>query len=525
MLHFSRVNHSRNLRLAGTQILALGLFFCWASIGTGLATDDFVHLNNAQRTPFVEMLLPTTYLSVPVLHYTHALAYALLGNQLWGYDILKGAYLLFALFASARFLTLFASTQRAWCGAIILILCPLHDGATLWLTGQYLILSLGLYLMAYVSAREGRTGRAALLALLASFSSYGSPPLAVGLTLMLLLARDWRGALALVLPNAAYIVYYIVSSMVFKAGTARLPAQFDVLRLLKSYFAQVASFADATLGPSAWLKFALSLASLSALSALVAALAAIALWHWAHGPEPTAPRNSTSVLVLGTLAISLAAFGVFSLTGIYPQVAFNLGDRVVIYGMLFLTALLVRYASQRVMLAAASVTLFAFMGIAEHWKGWNGTTQGSISQIRAQLQSGRLVNSPNQTLYVSGLQYSRLGPMTHIDHFTSAYVIREILTLANEGRPTPTTVSFNRRLQLQGDFLVDVKYGDRHPVGVSILVYDAERNAIEQVTRADIPARIAALPQETRHWTQLLGPGIVRDTILWLMPSLRYAYS
>ncbi len=342
---------------------------------------------------------------------------------------------------------------------------------------------------------------------------------------MLLLARDWRGALALALPNAAYIAYYGVSSVVFKAGTSRLPAQFDVLRLLKSYFAQVASFADAALGPSAWLKLALSLASLGVLSTLVAALAAIALWHWARRPEPAAPRDSTAMLVFGTLTMSLAAFGVFSLTGVYPQVAFNLGDRVVIFGMLFLTALLVCYASQRVMLVAASVTLFAFMGIAEHWKSWNDTTQGSVSEIRAQLQSGRLANPPDQTLYVSGLQYSRLGPMTHIDHFTAAYVIREIVTLANEGRPTPTAVSFNRRLQLQGDFLVDVKYGDRHLVGESILVYDAERNTSDLVMRTEIPARIAALPQETRHWTQLLGPGLVRDTILWLMPGLKYAYS
>jgi hypothetical protein len=342
---------------------------------------------------------------------------------------------------------------------------------------------------------------------------------------MLLLARDWRGALALALPNAAYIIYYGVSSMVFKAGTARLPAQFDVLRLLKSYFAQVASFADATMGPSAWLKFALSIASLGALSALIAALAAVALWRWARPPESAVPRDSTTALVFGTFAIAAAAFGVFSLTGAYPQVAFNLGDRVVVYGVLFLTALLVRYASRRMMVAAAVVTLFAFMGLAEHWKGWYDTTQASIAKIGTQLQSGSIVNPPDQTLYVSGLQYSRLGPMTHIDHFTSAYVIREILTFANGGRPGPTAVSFNRRLQLQGDFLVDVKYGDRHPVGESILVYDAERNTSDRVARAQIPARIAALPQETRHWTQLLGPGVVRDAILWLMPSLKYAYS
>ena len=195
-----------------------------------------------------------------------------------------------------------------------------------------------------------------------------------------------------------------------------------------------------------------------------------------------------------------------------------------IYGSLFLTALLIRYASGRAMIIAMIVTLFAFVGICEHWKGWNETTQTSKVQIRGQLQS-TLTNRSDQTLFVSGLQYSSLGPMTHIDHFASAYVIREILALANDQRPPPAAASYNRRLQLQGDVLVDIKYGDRYSVGDSILVYDAERNTISRIAKADIPAHLASLPKEIRHWTQLLGPGFVRDTILWLMPSLKYAYS
>ena len=515
--------NSLNERFLPPLIVA-AVFVFWATWHTGLATDDFVHLNNALRTPITEMLLPTAYLSVPVLQYTHALAYALFGSQLWMYDLLKAAYLLFALYAAARFFALFACARNAWLGAAIFILCPLHDGATLWLTGQYLILSLAFYLLAYVAVREGRIGPAVLLAFLGSFSSYGSPPLAAGLTLMLVAQRHWRGALALALPNAAYVLYYAAGSVIFKAGTARLPAQFDFFRLLKSYFAQMASFADAALGPSAWLKVALSISSLGLLSGIAAALAAAVVWRWSRQPAHDEERHPTALLVFGTLTITLSAFAVFALTGAYPQVAFNLGDRVMIYGSLFLTALLIRYASERVLTIIAIVTLFAFAGICEHWKAWNETTQTSTAQIRGQLQSV-LANRSDQTLFVSGLQYSPLGPMTHIDHFTSAYVIREILALASDRQPTPRAASYNRRLRLQGDALVDIKYGDRYPVGDSILVYDAERNSISHIAKADIPANIATLPKEIRHWTQLLGPGIVRDTILWLMPSLQYAYS
>jgi hypothetical protein len=504
-------------------LIVAAMFVFWTTWHTGLATDDFVHLNHALRTPIAEMLLPTAYLSTPVLQYTHAMAYALFGSHMWMYDILKAVYLLFALFASARFFSVFTSIQRAHLGAIVFILCPLHDGATLWLTGQYLILSLAFYFLAYVSAQSGHTGRAVLLALLASFSSYGSPPLAAGLTLMLLLQRHWRGALALALPNAAYIVYYGISSVLLKAGTTRLPYQFDFYRWLKSYFAQLASFADAALGPSAWLKYTLSIASLGTLSAIVAAAAAVSLWRWARNSEPASLTPQTRLLAYGTLAISLSAFAVFALTGAYPQVAFNLGDRVVIYGVLFLNALLIRYAPTRTLTVAAVITLIAFLGISDHWKAWNDTTQTSSAQIRTQFQTG-LASQTTQTIFVSGLQYSRLGPMTHIDHFTAGYVIHEIFSLTNPGRNSLAAVSYNHRLRLQGDSLVDVKYGNRHPVGDSILVYDAGRNTLTNIAKKDIAESLAALPDEPRHWTQMLGPGLVRETILWLMPSLKYAY-
>ena len=52
---------------------------------------------------------------------------------------------------------------------------------------------------------------------------------------MLLFQRRWRAALTLALPNTAYILYYIYTSTILKAGTARLPGRFDFLALAKGY--------------------------------------------------------------------------------------------------------------------------------------------------------------------------------------------------------------------------------------------------------------------------------------------------
>lgn len=496
-----------------------GALIPYALWNTGLATDDFGFLSNALNARLESNLLPNIYVSVPVLHYTHAIAYFAFGENLPAYSILKAAYLLFALYSVTRFFGLFGSHARALMGALVLLLSPIHDGATLWLTGQYLILSLSFYFLAYVKAGEQKHLQAFLLAILGSFSSYGSPPLAGGLAFMCLLDRRWRAAAILLIPNFLYSAYYVYTSVIMRSGISRLPTEFRIGDVIKSYAVQLVSFFDAGVGPSAWLKFGLSISSLGWVSTVVASATAIWIWQLRkgdHGP------NMEYQLAAGSAVVALLAFGIFSLTSSYPQVAFNLGDRITLFGNLFLTALLMRYASREVLAVIAITTVSAFLGLGDHWSRWNETTNIAVTRIRA-IDSASL-STPDELVFVSGLQYSRLGPMTHIDHFTAGYVVRDVFAYARNGQTPIRTASFNHRLRLADNALVDIKYGDRYPVNDAIRLYNAETGALTNVRRADISTHLEKLPKELRHWTQLFDPGPVRNLILWLMPSLAYAY-
>lgn len=499
-------------------VSALLLFALW---NTGLATDDFGFLAAALERDLRPVWLPGIYISVPVLHYTHALAYFVFGESLWAYSVLKWIYLLFALYASARFLNIYFPPMRATLGALIFTLSPLHDGATIWLTGQYLILSFGCFFLAFVKTREQENSQAVLFALLGSFSSYGSPPIAAGLALICLIEKRWRAAAVLLVPNLVYCAYYIYTSAFLHTGISRLPAEFRITSVIKAYAVQTVSFVDAGIGPSAWLKFGLAMSSIGWISALFASVAAVYLWR-SRTQLQDASFVTANALVAGCVAIMLLAFGIFALTGSYPQIAFNLGDRVTIYGNFLVASLFARYASRSVLTAAAIFTITAFLGLCDHWSAWHQATQASAARIRA-------IDVPaavplGETVFVSGLQYSRLGPMTHIDHFTAGYVVRDAFAAVRHGKPPIKTASFNRRLQLKGDALVDTKYGDRHEIGDTILLYDAETGALNRIAKAEIGSRLAHLPAELRHWTQLVATGRMRELILWLMPSLAYAY-
>lgn len=504
--------NQRLLVIIGTIIYAL-----WQ---TGLATDDFVFLRNSQENSLASSLWPTVYFSVPLLHYTHALMYFLFGEYYWAYDLLKAAYLTFCFLAAWRFFSIFYGTERAFFGALCLLLSPLHDAATLWLTGQYLILSLGFYMWAYTRAHEDRDFQAAVLATCGSFCSYGSPPLAVGFALMFAWQRRWKAALLLLIPNVAYSLFYFYTSVIMSVGIKRLQPEYSLGTLAKSYVAQIGSLVDASVGPSAWLKFALSIASLSWLSLAVGL--GLAAWLWRTGSRlySGADAPTRRVPLIGGATIVALALGIFALNGKYPQVAFNLGDRVMIYADLFAAILLMHLARPRILAGATIVTVFAFLGISDHWKEWNYKLHVSANQI-VQLN---VATRPNSPLFVTGLQYSRLGPMTHIDHFTATYVVQSFFDVARHGKAKISVASFNRRLELQTEDLYDIKYGERTPVGDTILLYDADSNTLSTVPKGQIVARISNLPMELRHWTQLLGPGLLRDAILWFMPRLKYAY-
>jgi len=498
-------------------LLGYGIFLLW---NTGFATDDYVHFLNGQTRSISENGLPKEYISIPVLHYTHGLAYFVLGDRPWAYDLLKAGYAGMGVFFASRFFQLFCAPRRALLLAFLFVFLPLYDAATFWLTGLYLVLSFSCYLFAYVQGAAGRYGWAILFALLGSFSSYGSPPVALGLTALALLRGRRKHAAALFVPNLIYVAYYLATSLMLKAGTQRLTGDFSLAALIKQFLLQVATFLDAAVGPSAWAKLYYSILSLDGLGLGVGLAVSIALLRFVSGEQRIAVDRR---LLATALLILVGSFGMFALTGLYPQLAFSLGDRVMIYGGFFLISLLAAVRLPRLVeMAVVTVLCFAITGVSIHWKHWHQTVTRVAANIR--VHEGLRTLAAGSRLYVSGHQYSRLGPYCHIDFFTADYVVQTFFTLQLGGHIPFRAVSFNRRLIFESGSLRDRKYGDSAPVVDGIWLYDSERNALEWVVAADISTRLLSLPDETRHWTQQLGDGWLKTRLLEAVPRLRYAY-
>ncbi len=499
------------------------LLIFYLSWGTGLVTDDFVHIWQALDWNLSENLLPREYASIPLLHYTQGLVFFLVGDRPWIYDIIKVVYLGAAVYFSSEFFRLFCERRRSLLLGFFLVFFPLHDAADYSLTMFYLIESLSFYLFAFALGYRGRFGLAVLFAVFGSFSSYGSPPIALGLAFAAFLMGRPRLLLAVLLPNLVYVAYYLSSSLIFKVGTARLIGEMTIPSLVKGFILEAVTFVDAAFGPSAWLKFFYSIASLN-LTALVIAIAvsALAIFYIRKPQEVETEGRVPFAVVVSSVGIVILTFGMFTLTGLYPHIAFNLGDRIMVYGSFMLICVL---ASIRVPRAVESgiitFVVLAIVGISVHWKDWNHNVGRVAENIRANRDIGNL---SQQRLFVSHNQFSRLGPFAHIEFFNPSYVVRAFFNLTLQKQTPFETASFNTRLEFDGIRLRDRKFGDEFPVREGIWLYNSEQDKLEFVRAEAIQSRLDALPDEDRHWTQMVENPKFKALMSWLFPRLSYAF-
>jgi hypothetical protein len=358
------------------------------------------------------------------------------------------------------------------------------------------------------------------MATLGSFVSYGSTPWALGLGLALLLQRQFRRAAVLIVPNLVYIGYYAAVTLWLGLGNKRLPRDIDAGAVLKQLAFQIASGTDAVVGPSLWLKVWYSLGSLTAASAAVGA--AILLAHARSAPVPAEQPLVGPPVWLAVAAVALGGFGMFALTGAYPQSAFGMGNRVAIYAS-FAAAFALVYLARRAWTAGAlaALLIFSSLGLSDHWREWRGVQDGTIAALRS---NPELASVGTDTLFVVGHAYSRLGPIAHIAFLAHRWITDPVFRIALGERQAFATVPLTSRFTVEPGALVDARDGTRYPVAERVLVYDAQARELRRIEIGDMPRFIAGIEMPPRHWVQLAQPGWVRELILRWMPQLGYLW-
>jgi len=514
----------RSFALLHVAFLAL---FAYSLHGTGLCCDDFDIALSRADDPWFGYLLAN-----PANILTHGLPFRWIGyERQWLYDLLKFGWVAAAYAMTCRFGSLFFPPARAALFAALFVFYPSHDATSFWFTTQYLLLTAAFYLYAFYLASRERLWSAAAMATLGSFVSYGSSPWAFGLGLAWLAQRQFRRAAVLLIPNLVYIGYYAALTLGLGLGNKRLPSEVDFASLARNLVLQIAGGVDAVFGPSLWLKLWYALGSLTLASALVGAAIIVLLAHSARvvllargargaGERPRVPRP----LWVAVAAVALGGFGMFALTGGYPQSAFGMGNRVTVYAS-FAAAVVLACATRHTWSSGmlAALLVFASLGLSDHWREWRGVQDATIAAVRgdADLASGRL---GTDRLFVVGHDYSRLGAIAHIAFLAHPWIADPVFRIALGRGKAFSTVPLTSRFTVEPGALVNSGDGQRYPVAGEVLVYDSQARQLRRIDLEDMPRFIATLETPKRHWIQLVEIPWIRSLILRWMPQLGYLW-
>jgi len=496
------------------------LLIAYLVINTGILSDDFDAMALTKTGGFAANLIPHSgiyFSDTPVMHLTHYIWYYFfsLYNAL-AVNIIKIFYMILAFYMIARFFKIYLDEGLALLASFLFIFFPSHDSTVYMFMNQYLTISFAFYLYAYYLAHRNKLMPAFFSALIGSFVSYGSTPIAIALFALFAMNKEFRKAAVIIVPNIIYSVYFITLTVFKGMGHPRILEAISVSIVIKQYLLQVLTFVDAMFGPSMWLKIYYSFSQLSLASLVIGIVLVIVCYNIIKRSNARYdPRLVISLLIL--LALS---FLILAATGRYPQICFNLGNRITIYGSLLLTYLIVLMpAPKKIRLLILSLLIFTILGISDHYKNWNTHQQKIILNMRD--NSALKDYRDSRVIYVAGNQYSKYGPISNIEFLSESWVPGSIFRLLFV---QPMQVSaINKRFKYEGGYLIDTKYKNRTEVIGYINVYDSEKNELIKVSADGINSYIASLPADNRHWTQVIDNKNIKAIVLKLMPRLRYA--
>jgi len=503
-------------------LFSIGVIILYLFVGTGLHGDDYSVIGSwnswqdfFSTDPFKRHLM---IFALPS-YFSFWWAYFVLGfEHQWVYDIVKCAAHLVSFYCVYRFASDYFPRDRAIIASILFVFYPLHDTTMYWyMTAPYVFFP-AIILYAHALIRNDNIPSGLLLLFLGAFSYYFTPPYVFGLAAVFLFERKYKKAALFALPGVLYVAFYFWIKFAFSGIERRIDSHLGVFDLLKQFMLQFLSFIEAAVGPSWWLKIYYAIGSLGWISALIATVIVISFFikSAAFSARPEFPKS----LVFGLFSVLLFSFGIYAMTGMYHHSAFNLGNRSTVYGSLLIAFLLALLpVNKKTILFFALIFIFPVFGLSDYWKSWNVHQKGIIENIKSNASLRSL--EPESTLLVTGNIYSKLGPFSHIEFFSMPWVVNSIFHDRVKSR---RVVGLAPYIELDHDSLVDLKFGDKYPLGRKIYVYNSEANTVSPITLAAIPLLLADRPKEIRHWVQLAKGTWIESGIESLSPRLVYLF-
>ena len=209
----------------------------------------------------------------------------------------------------------------------------------------------------------------------------------------------------------------------------------------------------------------------------------------------------------------------FSLTGMYTQSSFNLGNRVTIYFCIFLGYFLILIKNKNVLIFIVSLILvFPSISISQHWKQWNSKQIIIYENINKNYELNKITD---EILVVEKNNYSKLGPFSHIELFSMNWHLETVFDNIINSKNIISLTSYTK---IYDNEIKDPKSNKVVVLNDLVYMYDTELDIVKKITKQDIVKKLDEI-EEVRHWSQLLNKdNLIIKLILFLNPRLKYLF-
>ena len=349
---------------------------------TGLHGDAYVIINQTAEIKSFNDFLNHININIygPINFFIFYWVYPVFGLEyLFIYDLLKVIYHLFSIFFVFKFASYYLPNDRALLASVLFIFFPTHDSTIFWYMIMPYTVAASLIMYCHYLMRSNKLFLAYPLLLVSTFSTYVTPPFIIGLSFIFFLEKSYKKFLLFISPAIIYIIYYLTLKSLFSSTEIKIDDNLSFIKFIKTLFLQILSGFDVFLGPSFILKIFSSIYSLSLFSFLLTLPIIFFSKFYFSSKKPIIYKP----LLIGLTLVFLLSCCMFAITGMYTQMAFNLGNRVTIYGSLIIAFLLSSVPfSKKFLVFIAIIFILPLFGLSDHWKKWNVNQKIIINNIQ-----------------------------------------------------------------------------------------------------------------------------------------------
>ena len=487
-------------------------------INTGLHSDDYSALEISKRTSIQDFLSISIYSKGQTLfgifnHFLFYWAYEFFSiNHDYIYDYLKITINIISCLLFYCFSSTYLNRTNSLIFTLFFVFSPLHDSTTYWYMTTPYIFTACIILYCHYLIRNDYIKIGFILLLFSSFLSYSSPPYIFGASLIFLIEKKYNKFIIFIIPGIIYVSLYLIYTYYFPQYENRINENINLIFLFKNFILQFFTSLDSLLGPSSLIKYILSIYHNNIISFILGIIFILFLLKI----DFTNKINFSKSLFFGLLFILFLSLCMFSLTGLYFQSPFNLGNRSLIYGSLFLSYLMVLICSySKLRFLIIVFYILSVFGLSQFWKDINKEQKIIIENIS---NNPFLEIDNNSTLFVENNLYFELGLISHVEFFTAPWVLESIFKSKNKNLFNLSALK--KHIEIYDGYILDVKTQKKIKLGNSIYLYDSSTNKIKKISKKELLLIIDNKEIQIRHWVQLIRVDLLRDIIINLSPRL-----